>query len=54
MSNLTFVDYLQRGVSFALFSTTIYATYVTALNIRKRRQARRLAHDEIDDSKQEV
>ena len=48
MAALKFADYLQRSISLFLFGTTLFAGFITAQNIRRRRQARalRLAADE--------
>jgi hypothetical protein len=46
MAALKFADYLQRSISLFLFGTTLFAGYMTAHNIRRRRQARALATDE--------
>ena len=43
MAALKFADYLQRSISLFLFGTTLFAGYMTAQNIRRRRQARALA-----------
>jgi hypothetical protein len=42
MAALKFADYLQRSISLFLFGTTLFAGYMTAQNIRRRRQARAL------------
>lgn len=46
MAALKFADYLQRSISLFLFGTTLFAGYMTAQSIRRRRQARALAVDE--------
>lgn len=46
MAALKFADYLQRSISLFLFGTTLFAGYMTAQSIRRRRQARALATDE--------
>ena len=48
MAALKLADYLQRSISLFLFGTTLFAGYMTAQNIRRRRQARAALADETN------